>query len=121
MIWNRVVTWFNFQLRRAEMVDKWNNDARNAFVEGFVPFLLKAKIVRGNKGFQHIFSGGYSGFRINVFINGEVTEDLCKIIGTTIMMDQFTIRNLIANGFDTLEIYGDRGGGFRVALQKLLN
>ena len=92
------------------MVRSFNDSARQAFVTGLAPTLLKASISRGEKSFRHQFSNWLnSGFRIQAFTGRALSKNELIVIGYTIISDPVLIRKLVVLGFDTLEVCGDKG------------
>ena len=108
--WNRIIDWFQDRSERNRLVRSFNEAARNAFVAGLAPTLLKASISRGEKSFRHQFSNWLnSGFRIQAFTGRVLSKNELVLIGNTILSDDTLIRKLVVLGFDTLEICGDKG------------
>lgn len=108
--WNRVVDWFIDRSERAKLIRSFNDSAKNSFVVGQAPTLLKASISKGEKSYRHQFSNWLkTGFRIQAFSGRQLTKDEIKQIGEVILNDNVLIRRLIVLGWDTLEIHGDKG------------
>lgn len=120
MVWNNLRDWFNHHAEKTQLVREFNQNAKNAFINGQVPTLLKAQTVWGNSKFKHALSDWRSGFKIKVANKGEVSLEFCKIIGMLIVQDQVLVRKLISCGFDTLEVFGKEGDGFQTGLTLLL-
>lgn len=120
-MWNNIFDWFNHHAEKNELVREFNQNAKNAFINGQAPTLLRAKIVWGNRRYKHAFSDLRSGFRIKVTNKGTVNLEFCKIIGMLITQDQVLVRKLISCGFDTLEVFGMEGDGFQTGLTLLLS
>ncbi len=108
--WNMIVSWFRDRSERNKLIRSWNEAAREAFVIGEVPTLLKAAISRGERAYKHQFSDWLnSGFRIYVFQGRQLSKDELRNIGEAVISDDVLIRKLVVLGFDTLEVCGDVG------------
>lgn len=108
--WNRIIEWFSDRSERNKLLRSFNNSAREAFIQGFAPTLLKASISKGEKKFRHQFSNWFnSGFRIQAFTGRPLTKNELLHIGEVILNDDVLVRRLIVLGWDTLEIHGDKG------------
>jgi hypothetical protein len=108
--WNNIIDWFRDRSERAKLVRSFNVSARNSFVAGIAPTLLKASISKGESSYRHQFSNWLnSGFRIQAFTGRILTKDELIHIGKVILDDSVLVRRLIVLGFDTLEIHGDAG------------
>lgn len=109
-IWNSVQDWFEDRSERNKLIRGFNHSARNAFVAGIAPTLLKSKISKGDPNFKHQFSSWLNtGFRIQAFAGRQLTKDELIFIGKVILDDDVLVRRLIVLGWDTLEIHGDEG------------
>ncbi len=108
--WNNILDWFRDRSERAKLVRSFNEAARDAFVAGMAPTLLKASISKGESSYKHQFSNWLNtGFRIQAFTGRVLTKDEIIHIGKVILDDNVLVRKLIALGWDTLEIHGDAG------------
>lgn len=108
--WNSIIDWFRDRSERAKLVRSFNDSAKNSFVIGQAPTLLKATISKGEKSYRHQFSNWLkTGFRIQAFSGRQLAKDEIKLIGEVILNDNALIRRLIVLGWDTLEIHGDKG------------
>lgn len=108
--WNSIIDWFQDRSERAKLVRSFNESARNSFVAGIAPTLLKASISKGESSYKHQFSNWLnSGYRIQAFTGRVLTKDELMHIGKVILNDSVLVRRLIVLGFDTLEIHGDAG------------
>lgn len=108
--WNNILDWFQDRSERSKLVRSFNESARNSFVSGIAPTLLKAKISKGNTSYKHQFSNWLnSGFRIQAFTGRTLSKDEITYIGQVILNDEILVRKLIVLGWDTLEIHGDEG------------
>jgi hypothetical protein len=108
--WNNILNWFRDRSERAKLVRSFNESARNSFVLGIAPTLLKASISKGESSFKHQFSNWLNtGFRIQAFTGRVLTKDELTHIGKVILDDAVLVRRLIVLGWDTLEIHGDAG------------
>jgi hypothetical protein len=92
------------------LLRSFNQAAREAFVVGIAPALLKAKVSKGCGNYKHQFSDWLkSGFRIEAFTGRNLTKHEIVLIGTIILSDDVLVRRLVVLGFDTLEVHGDVG------------
>lgn len=108
--WNNIIDWFRDRSERAKLIRSFNDSAKNSFVIGQAPTLLKATISKGEKAYRHQFSNWLkTGFRIQAFSGRQLAKDEIKLIGEVILNDNVLIRRLIVLGWDTLEIHGDKG------------
>jgi hypothetical protein len=108
--WNNIIDWFRDRSERAKLVRSFNESAKNSFVNGIAPTLLKASISKGESSYKHQFSNWLnSGYRIQAFTGRILSKDELMYVGKVILDDSILIRRLIVLGFDTLEIHGDAG------------
>jgi len=108
--WNRIIDWFRDRSERSQLIRSFNDSAKNAFIIGEAPTLLKAKISKGERTYRHQFSNWLnSGYRIQAFSGRQLAKDEIKHIGEVILNDNVLVRRLIVLGWDTLEIHGDQG------------
>ena len=106
-IWNSIIGWFRDRSERNKLLNSFNASAREAYVSGDVPAMLKATISRGDSSYRHDFSRWFSsGFRIRVFTGRQLSRDELIFIGNVILADELLVRKLIVLGWDTLEIHG---------------
>lgn len=109
-IWNNVLDWFNDRSERNSLVRSFNSAARKAFVLGLAPTMLKASISKGNSEYRHQFSAWINtGFRIQALSGRSLSKDEMIVIGMVVLHDTALVRQLIALGWDTLEIHDDTG------------
>lgn len=108
--WNKIIEWFSDRTQRNKLVRSFNVSARNAFVDGIAPTLLKSSISQGESSFKHQFSDWLNtGFRIQAFTGRVLSKNELIYIGQVILDDKILVRRLIVLGWDTLEIHGDAG------------
>lgn len=109
-IWNSIVGWFKDRSERNRLVNSFNESAREAYVSGEAPAMLKASISKGDSNYKHEFSKWLSsGFRVKVFTGRQLSKDEIIFIGNVILDNEQLIRRLIVLGWDTLEIHGSQG------------
>ncbi len=107
-VWNKIVSWFKDLSERNKMILSFNESAREAFVSGTAPALLKASFSKGDASYKHAFSKWMnSGFRIKVYSGRMLTKDEMLFIGNIILSDEQLVRRLVVLGWDTLEIHGE--------------
>lgn len=121
--WNNIISWFRDRSERNKLVRSFNDSAKNAFISGKAPTLLKASISKGERLYRHQFSNWlHTGFRIQAFTGKVLTKDEIVHIGKVIINDDTLIRKLVVLGWDTLEIHGDTGNyGCRWQLKDYLS
>ncbi len=108
--WNSILNWFRDRSERARLVRSFNNSARQAFVGGTAPTLLKATISRGDRAYKHQFSHWLNtGFRIQAFTGRSLSKEELVGIASVILEDSTLVRQLIVLGWDTLEVHADAG------------
>jgi hypothetical protein len=108
--WNNILDWFKDRSERSKLVRSFNESARNSFVDGIAPTLLKAKISKGESAYKHQFSNWLNtGYRIQAFTGRQLSKDELMHIGKVILNEEVLVRKLIVLGWDTLEIHGDKG------------
>ena len=108
--WNNILDWFRDISERSKLVRSFNESARNSFVSGIAPTLLKAKISKGESSYKHQFSNWMNtGYRIQAFTGRQLSKDEIIHIGKVILNDEILVRKLVVLGWDTLEIHGDEG------------
>ena len=108
--WNNILNWFRDRSERAKLVRSFNESAKDSFVAGIAPTLLKASISKGESSYRHQFSSWLNtGYRIQAFTGRILSKDELIHIGKVILNDSVLVRRLIVLGFDTLEIHGDAG------------
>jgi len=108
--WNNIISWFSDRSERTKLIRGFNESARNAFVVGVAPTLLKASISKGERSYKHQFSDWLNtGFRIQAFTGKILSKNEIIQIGKVILDDSVLVRRLIVLGWDTLEIHGDAG------------
>lgn len=109
-VWNNIVDWFHDRSERGKLVRSFNQSAREAFVQGLAPTMLKASMSRGKSEYRHQFSAWFNtGFRIQALSGRSLTKDEMVFIGQTVLHDEALVRRLIALGWDTLEVHDDIG------------
>lgn len=108
--WNNILDWFRDRSERSKLVRSFNESARNSFVGGIAPTLLKGKISKGERAYKHQFSNWLNtGYRIQAFTGRQLSKDELMHIGKVILNDEILVRKLVVLGWDTLEIHGDEG------------
>ena len=109
-IWNNIIEWFSDRSQRSKLIRSFNDSARNAFISGIAPTLLKSCISKGESSYRHQFSDWLNtGFRIQAFTGRTLTKNELMQIGDVILNDSTLVRRLVVLGWDTLEIHGDEG------------
>lgn len=108
--WNNIIEWFRDRSERNQLVRSFNQSARDAFVMGLAPTMLKASISKGNSAYRHQFSAWLNtGFRIQALTGRALSKNEMVFIGQVVLHDTVLVRRLIALGWDTLEIHDDTG------------
>jgi hypothetical protein len=107
---NHIIEWFGDRSERGKIVRSFNTSARDSFVSGVAPTLLKSSISKGDSTYKHQFSDWLnSGFRIQAFTGKVLSKNEIVQIGQVILNNNSLVRKLVTLGFDTLEIHGDAG------------
>mgnify|MGYP003357454142 CR=1 FL=1 len=108
--WNNIITWFQDLSDRNRLLRDFNLRAKESFIAGQVPTLLRASISRGCSDYKHEFSSWlYSGYRIQALSGRVLAKKELEALGMIILSDTNLIRRLVSLGWDTLEICGDQG------------
>lgn len=108
--WNTILDWFRDRSERSNLIRSFNDSARDSFVAGIAPTLLKARISKGEATYKHQFSNWLNtGYRIQAFTGRVLSKDELMHIGKVILNDSVLVRKLVVLGWDTLEIHGDAG------------
>ena len=108
--WKRILEWFADRSQRSGLIRSFNEAARDAFVAGKAPTMLKAGISKGERAYKHQFSDWLNtGIRIKAFTGRVLTRNELEHIGKVILNDNTLVRKLIVLGWDTLEIHADAG------------
>lgn len=90
---------------RRSLIDSFNEIAHIAFVSGNSDRLLKAKSTAGDARYKHPMSRFFlSGFRIEIRNGTFVTLKEVNLIGTIFLDNKHLLRQLMALGYDTLEV-----------------
>lgn len=80
--WNSIIDWFRDRSERNKLLRSFNESAREAFVSGVAPTLLKASISKGESSYKHQFSDWLNtGFRIQAFTGRVLSKDELIHIG----------------------------------------
>ena len=99
---NNLRQWFSDRRERDELILTWNYKAKNSFINGVVPVLMKAQKSKGNPEWKHQFSKLHHGFRIIVLSGTQLSRQEIVAIGETVISDNSLVRRLVVLGFDTL-------------------
>ena len=109
-IWNNLIEWFKDRSDRNQLVYNFNYMAREAFVQGIAPTMLKASITKGVREYRHVFSNWmYTGFRIQALVGRALSKHEMMQIGQVVLAESLLVRRLVALGWDTLEVCDDIG------------
>jgi len=108
--WNSILNWFLDSSERNEVIRGFNKSAKDSFVIGLSPTLLKASVSRGERRYRHQFSSWINtGFRIQALSGCQLTKEEMIYIGRVILDDTILVRRLVSLGWDTLEVHDDSG------------
>jgi len=108
--WNNIIAWFHDRSERNRLVRGFNHAAREAFINGGAPTMLKASVSKGKSDYRHQFSAWMNtGFRIQALTGRALTKEEIVLIGQVVLHDVGLVRRLVALGWDTLEIHDDTG------------
>ena len=110
-LWNRIIEWFEDRQSRTKLVRSFNSSAKEAFVQGLVPVMMEASIVKGDPKYRHMFSKVFegSGFRIKAYAGCQLSKKDIMTIGATILANDVLVRRLVVLGWDTLQVHCDVG------------
>lgn len=109
-IWSRIVEWFQDRQDRKRLLLGFNKSAKEAFVNGFAPVILEARVSKGNRAYKHQFSDSFnSGFRIKAHAGYQLSRQDTINIGKVVLSNDLLVRRLVVLGFDTLEVHSDVG------------
>lgn len=109
-IWTRIVEWFQEKQDRRRLLYGFNKSAKEAFVNGYAPVILEARVSKGNRAYKHQFSDPFnSGFRIKAHAGQQLSKQDTINIGHVVLANQMLVRRLVVLGFDTLEVHSDVG------------
>jgi len=101
-----IYDWFGDMVERRKLVLNFNRSAKNAFIVGASPTLLKVSISRGYSNFRHPFSKWMAGgFRIKALSGVSLSQGEIKDIGSIILSNDELVRKLVSLGWDTLEVH----------------
>ena len=109
-IWSRIVEWFQDRQDRKRLLLGFNKSAKEAFVNGYAPVILEARVSKGNRAYKHQFSDSFnSGFRIKAQAGYQLSKNDTINIGKVVLSNDLLVRRLVVLGFDTLEVHSDVG------------
>ena len=118
------IDWFGTYTQRYKLVKNFNASAKASFLMGEAPTLLQAKITKGGEiGYKHSFSKWLSGgFRIKVLSGHPLPKGDLVNMAQIVLANTELVRNMVTNGFDTLEIHDIKGVvGVKFPLKKYAN
>lgn len=108
--WNVITTWFADRRERSLLIREFNYKAKQSFISGGTPTVLKASTSRGVSQYRHEFSAWFNtGFRIQALAGRQLTKKEIMAIGQVILSDITLVRRLVVLGWDTLEVHGNCG------------
>lgn len=105
-IWYKITAWFEDCSERAKLIKSFNDKAKESFISGATPTVLKASSSKGLSKNRHTFSSFFNtGFRIQALSGRPLTRNEMELIGKIILSDKTLVRKLIVLGWDTLEVH----------------
>lgn len=105
-VWYKITAWFENCGERTKLIKSFNDKAKDSFVRGETPTVLKASFSKGISKNRHSFSSWFNtGFRIQALSGRALTKNEMKLIGKIILSDKTLVRMLIVLGWDTLEVH----------------
>lgn len=108
--WNIITTWFADHRERTLLIRDFNYKARQSFISGLTPTVLKASTSKGCSQYKHEFSAWFNtGFRIQALAGRQLTKNEIMAIGRVVLSDTTLVRRLVVLGWDTLEVHGNCG------------
>lgn len=109
-LWSRIIEWFQERQDRKRLIIGFNTSAKEAFVNGYAPLILEARVSKGNRAYKHQFSDPFnSGFRIKAHAGQQLSKQDTINIGNVVLANPMLVRRLVVLGFDTLEVHSDVG------------
>ena len=109
-VWYKITSWFEDRSERAKLIKSFNDKAKESFVHGVTPTVLKASNSKGYSKYKHAFSAWFNtGFRIQALSGKPLNKDEMTLIGEVILSDTELVRRLIVLGWDTLEVHDNIG------------
>ena len=109
-LWSSIIEWFQDRQDRKRLILGFNTSAKEAFVNGYAPLILEARISKGNRAYKHQFSDPFnSGFRIKAHAGQQLSKQDTINIGNVVLANSMLVRRLVVLGFDTLEVHSDVG------------
>ena len=109
-IWYNITEWFNERSERNSLMSNFNRAARDAFISGVAPTMLKASVSRGESSYKHQFSAWLgSGFRVQALSGIPLSKEEMVFIGKVVLNNTELVRRLVVLGWDTLEVHDDKG------------
>jgi len=125
-MWHKIMQikeWFGEVTERYRLIKRFNHSAKTAFVAGYAPTLLEAKITKGDSSYRHAFSKWMAGgFRIKALAGRPLERYELIEIGRIVLDDEQLTRTLITFGWDTLEVHSNEGHiGLKWELKKYAN
>jgi len=104
---------YEFRERKA-LITSFNEIAHMTFVSGNSDRLLRAKSTIGDTNYKHSMSRFFmSGFRIEIRNGSSVSSDEILLIGKIFTSNKHLLRQLMALGYDTLEVYAKDSNKYR--------
>lgn len=105
-VWYKITAWFENCGERTKLIKSFNDKAKDSFVRGETPTVLKASFSKGISKNRHSFSSWFNtGFRIQALSGRALTKNEMELIGKIILSDKTLVRMLIVLGWDTLEVH----------------
>lgn len=119
-MWDTIVGWFNDFRERRTLLRNFNQMSRQAFINGYIPTLLEARVTIGCSDYSHANSRFMAGgFRIKVISGRNLNREELIGIGRVVLDDRNLVRQLIVLGWDTLEVHDNMStGGLKWELRK---
>jgi hypothetical protein len=109
-IWNNIKDWFVERSDRICLIAGFNQQAKEAFIAGLAPTMLKASVSKGDRAYRHEFSSWFNtGFRIQALSGRALKKDEMIFIGNVVLENKELVRRLVALGWDTLEVHDNQG------------
>lgn len=109
-VWCKITAWFEKCGERTKLIRSFNDMARESFISGATPTMLKASSSKGLSKNKHAFSSFFNtGFRLQALSGRALTKAEMEAIGQIVLSDITLVRKLVALGWDTLEVHDDSG------------
>lgn len=96
--------WVRNGWERNQVINSFNTSAKHAYYSRQAMYLAKARTTFGNSEFKHSLSRMRSGFTVKIYGAYDMNKSQASDIADAILNNGPMIRQLMAIGYDTIEI-----------------